>query len=428
MDETLSISGNPRLEINLLFEREPDGITPTLNALLCQDILKYGTEHLYQNGFRFTELANWLMKRNNEFYTYYTGSKSHTPKNARVANKRQRIQRHIDILIQLGMIYEKSVVKAEKNSIDIPLYDFTFEGYLLAWLNKAQGTLIENKKTINEDNDNNQKKFVKIRITKGLDDRLSGALYSPGPKIESLRKSVNQKPPIEVQHLLDLVGLCSKTNDSCILLFIVNFFRKCNENGRFSFIIDHFMNAILPNSRISHGKDLIALFLGLSHSLNWILPAPNLFYQTLYELDEETKKLVLFQFKMEIEEYHNKNYFTDEVLIIKQINDRFSPPQILDDIDRKSNENTVVSISGKEWQTMRFDNIDKYSNVVLPGFCDKCKSKRSFVISIFRYLDSLVSAHGPYPSRSVSGSCFKCGQSSASTSVMRLPHFVAAWQ
>ena len=282
-----------------------------------------------------------------------------------------------------------------------------------------------------DDDNNNQKPFSKISI-KETDDKLKGGLYGLGSKHkekkESLGTNGNQKPPIAVQQVLDIVELCSKLNDSCILLFIVNFFRKCNENERFSFIIDHFMRAILPSSHISHGKDLIALFLGLSHSLNWILPAPKLFYEVLNELGEETKKIVLFQFKMEIEEYHNKNYFPDEALIIRQINDKISPPQILDDMDRKSNENTIVSIPGKEWQTMRFDNIGNYSNVVLQGFCDKCESQRSFVTNIFRYLDSLVAAHGPCPSRSISGNCFKSGQHIVSTSIMRLPHFVAAWQ
>ena len=57
------------------------------------------------------------MKRNNEFYNYYMGPKAHTPPNARVANKRQRIQRHIDDLIQLGLIYEKQIVKAERKQV-----------------------------------------------------------------------------------------------------------------------------------------------------------------------------------------------------------------------------------------------------------------------------------------------------------------------
>jgi hypothetical protein len=178
-----------------------------------------------------------------------------------------------------------------------------------------------------------------------------------------LGNNSNQKPPIAVLQVLDIVETCLKLNDSCLLLFIVNLFRKCNEKGRFLFIIDHFMKTILPNAHISHGKDLIALFLGLSYSLNWILPDPKLFYEALEELDEETKKLVLFQFKMEIEEYHNKNYFTDEALIVRQINDKLSPSGVLDDMDRKSNENTIVSVPGEEWQRMRFDNISDYSSV-----------------------------------------------------------------
>src|ERR671929_213013 len=82
--------------------------------------------------------------------------------------------------------------------------------------------------------------------------QISDRGYKHKEKKERLGNNSNQKPPTAVRHVLEIVEACCKLNDSCLLLFIVNFFRKCNEKGRFSFIIDHFMKTILPNAHISH--------------------------------------------------------------------------------------------------------------------------------------------------------------------------------
>jgi hypothetical protein len=68
----------------------------------------------------------------------------------------------------------------------------------------------------------------------------------------------------------------------------------------------------LPNSRVNNGHELLRLFLGMSHSVNWILSDSETFFDVLCKLDEETRRIVLFQIKMEIEEYYNSNYLTEE--------------------------------------------------------------------------------------------------------------------
>jgi hypothetical protein len=57
--------------------------------------------------------------------------------------------------------------------------------------------------------------------------------------------------------------------------------------------------------------------MGVRHSLNWIILFPDSFLDTLQELDDETKKLVLFHFKMEIEEYYKENYLVEELRIME---------------------------------------------------------------------------------------------------------------
>lgn len=98
--------------------------------------------------------------------------------------------------------------------------------------------------------------------------------------------------------------------------FIIKFFKKEFEKGRFGFIIGFFIWPILPKYRVENGRDLLKLFLGLRHSLNWIIVSPDSF-DTLDELDEETKKLLLFHFKMEIEEYYKENYLVEELRIME---------------------------------------------------------------------------------------------------------------
>jgi hypothetical protein len=125
----------PPIDINGAIFEAKDDKTLTNNALLYQDILRYGRDRKYDsNGFRFSDLVNWLMRNNLEFINLYSGSKGKTPYSTRLSNNRQRIQKLIDELITLGLLKVKSLTTAEKNKREpIELYDFTIEGRFLSW-------------------------------------------------------------------------------------------------------------------------------------------------------------------------------------------------------------------------------------------------------------------------------------------------------
>src|ERR1051325_3143803 len=122
-----------RLHIDLLFETNEDGyFTP--KSLLYQDIMEYFLEDNKEHPFRFTDLAKWLMKKNNEFRNYYSGSKAKVPMSSRTANRRQKIKQCIDDLIGLDLISDQGKTKSQKNETLTPLYAYTIQGQILSFL------------------------------------------------------------------------------------------------------------------------------------------------------------------------------------------------------------------------------------------------------------------------------------------------------
>lgn len=132
--------------IDGIFEKDI-GRDYTDDALLYQDILAYSTiikKNSSENvSFKFTELANWLLRNNREFLSYYDSSSTrrNTRFNARIHAQRIRIQNKIDDLIALKLIETKGTIKAEKNILETPLYAYTKLGYLLNLI--IQSTLLE---------------------------------------------------------------------------------------------------------------------------------------------------------------------------------------------------------------------------------------------------------------------------------------------
>jgi hypothetical protein len=154
------------------------------------------------------------------------------------------------------------------------------------------------------------------------------------------------------------------------------------------------------------------------------LANPQIFRKTLDELDEEEKKIILLQFKMEIEGYHNKNYLRED-LVARELN-----LMIAKELDLSTNQDysNSIMIPGMSWEKMRIHNIGNYSKVTIPAFCETCKLDGAFLLDIFTYLDHIVQAHvGPERVQLVGGNCSRCGNIIC-THIMRLPHFVAAWQ
>jgi hypothetical protein len=102
--------------------------------------------------------------------------------------------------------------------------------------------------------------------------------------------------------------------------------------------------------------------------LNWILASPQIFRRALNDLDEETKKLILFQFKMEIEAYYKTHH-------LEQIVQTIESNKILAKDHKeifKYHHLDIVMYPGKKWQIMQLDNIQDFSKVAIPGFCTEC--------------------------------------------------------
>jgi hypothetical protein len=217
------------------------------------------------------------------------------------------------------------------------------------------------------------------------------------------------------------------------------------QKGSFNFIVSFFLSSILPYYTVYTGKDLLLLFLGIRSPLNWILAAPDVFLETLNELDKRARIIMLFQFKKEIERYHEENYLSEEIEINK-LNKKISLEATKQDLrTRLANSgqlagnhqvpidenglSNIVRIPGKGWQMTQIFNSDNYLDVSLPGYCNNCKEHRSIQVDIFAYLNSIIYAHYPESQAlTLSGKCNNCSKDWITVRVMRFAHFVSAWR
>jgi hypothetical protein len=369
--------------INMIFEMKNDNKIFTDSALLYQGILKYGIEH--NNGFLFTEVGNKLIETIPEFRNYYTGAKAHIRKSARLANRRNRIRDHIFGLIAMELLYVKAMKKAGKNEEDIPLYDLTTEGRLVAWIMEGRDPdrgsdfmwLIEDRKRSASSEGN---------INKSEDE-------------EKRTKAVKQ--------VFEIVDTFTQSKESFVLTFLSVFFKEVMSRKRFADIIDFFYHS-LRHYEIAIGQQVIRLFTKINHPLHWIFPFPEVFVRALDVMNVEAKNFMLLQFKLEIEEYYNKCYLVSYV-------SRIAYEQYHTIESRYSVNKTVP---GKEWQLMRINNISNYNNVVVPSFCYKCQTEYPLVVSIYDYLTHLAafdSGKTRPMSKVITSKCVKCNKRSLSS-------------
>jgi hypothetical protein len=101
-----------------------------------------------------------------------------------------------------------------------------------------------------------------------------------------------------------------------------------------------------------------------------------IFIETIKDLDNEIQKLVLFQFKLEIESTFT-GYFEDI-----------------------------------EWEKMRYENIQDYTKLTLHGHCKKC-GHYPFQLDIFKFLSLPLIFATPSNGRKYFQriNCVKCGKS-----------------
>jgi hypothetical protein len=202
-----------------------------------------------------------------------------------------------------------------------------------------------------------------------------------------------------VKEVFTIIDSFTSSKDSYILKFLNKFFIKCLDSNYFQECVDLFYYSSLRNIEMVKGQELLRLFTKTGHPLNWIFPCPTIFTQTLDELeDEEMKKIILFQFKMEIEEYYDKYYLVSYLT-------RYSQTSF------KTHYSSKMAMSGRKWQLMRFNNIANYTKVVIPGLCVSCKSENPFTLSIIDYLADLVNyALHPLRANHILSNCFHCSK------------------
>lgn len=136
---------------------------------------------------------------------------------------------------------------------------------------------------------------------------------------------------------------------SSVACFLYEFLSKCNNSGLFPQIIDkHNLLFIKKFPLDANFFFLMQLF--SSHASIFKEEVARIFIQTLRELDPGIQKLVLFQFKLDIESKFT-GYFTNI-----------------------------------EWEKMRYENIQDYTKVILQGYCKGCRFY-PFQLDILKFLE-----------------------------------------
>jgi hypothetical protein len=328
LKKTPSITKNSATKpfiLNMLFEKENETAF-TKNSVLSRNILEYLFEKEGNKPFRFTDLGKYLMKKNYEFRDYYTDHLRNVTMSNRIANHRQRIQRCIDNLIDSQLLIIKDKVKSEKNELQTPLYAFSLEGIIVALLCR----------------------YHNISSDKYKDTRRR----------------------IEDQVFSIIFHLFSQYN-SHIVDFVSKIYLKAKEKG-FSESIVLLLLKILKDSNIQirYMKDALnwALYFHLEKSQRTKRDFFNIYIETLNELDENIRKIILYHEKGEIESRFHL----------------YQPP--------------------KDWEEMWTKNIQEYSKLVLYGTCQNqaCLNRCPLLVDYYDYRTEIfLKGH-------LKGDCDKC--------------------
>jgi hypothetical protein len=341
------------------------------NALLGQYILRYSQlvdrkDSGYSKPFPHRDLANWLVKNYPQYREYYQyPPHSHTSISNRIENTTQRTKGLLNEMISLGLIERAGIEPMKTGTGTKEIFRYTYAAYFVLDLIN-----ISNPEQYSKESD----------------------------KILALDNALND--------ILAIGNALNNIKNSYTIEFLNRFFLKCTEKKKLRPIINYFVEVILPTVRINKGTDLFRIFYGLSDALNWLLAEPSVFLEVLEEIGQEIKKVLLFQFKMEIENYYDKNYRYDELKVAKLNNSH----DVVYRLHSNRHYFDFIPIPGKIWQLMRLHNIGDYSKVVVPANCDKCRSESTFLIDISQYLENFRHCRRSDFSGVIGGNCSNnCG-------------------
>jgi hypothetical protein len=293
--------------INSIFEKE------NKHHLLLQDLLRYSLVinelPLKQHKqFKLQEILNWTVRNNKKIKDRY--DMSHIRYSKRVHDNEEVIKPRFDLLLQLELIHLVSFVKADKVNHRVPVYEYTESGIILAFIIKSL----------------NLKKV--LVITKEKD------------KIVELEKELEKV----CQHMYEVLAGKINNSSAAATIFYSILFRKLKEKGNFSKLVESMYHIINTCNNIASVNDLVTRAIYSTFFDEQSKTA--MFYETFKELDQDSKKLVLYKIKTSLE-----NRFGD-----------------------------IQEVPSRKYEDFRFKMRSNYEHIAVQGYCKNCKCIQNFAL------------------------------------------------
>jgi hypothetical protein len=250
------------------------------------------------------------------------------------ANASRRIQECVSNLQNMGLILDIGPVEARRNKQKTPLYIYSTNGKIIAWIigrNKTDVLFGKNERMRKE------KKYELLEYRKTVDDEISKLIQLKFPENEDPDKNID----LEHKRLSEYI-------------FKSRFFKRCKENEIFTSIVDAMRDILLSNSKVKSMSDVFDLVVYQYITFTnkkfgekiW-----NTFIATLNSLDETQHKILLYREKIDIERRFAKGS--------KELS--------------------------REWEELWLQNINKYSNLTLFGICENCKRGYPILVDYYKY-------------------------------------------
>jgi hypothetical protein len=305
------------VSLGSILEKKKDTQDYTNDARLYQDILNFclSQDRNGMQNFKHTEIAKWLLNNNQEFLDFYSGTKAHTKMSSRIENTQQRIKNKLVDLSKMDLI-RIGETEQQKGSGTTNLYKITPFAILF-------GTIMDSIRAADEES------------KKSADKRLYELF------IKQFTRYLNSLNQFRSKLYAKLMSADLFTD------FIANGLRKILLSADPPRSMHDLLQRLILISQFDEKlQDRVELYL-------------KLWFESLAELDHETKNLFLFNIKVEIE---------------NQIMTRSDGP--------------------KTYEKMRFYNRDDYQSIVLEGICNNCFHVQPRVIDIESYLKLYMGSAG----------------------------------
>jgi hypothetical protein len=256
--------------------------------------------------FKHRVVADWLLDNNQEFRNLYVGIKAKTTRSNRIENTQDRVKNRLDDLVKLELLRISETVQ-EKGSGMTNLYEITTFAILL-------GVLIESILAFDE------------KAVKSADQRLY-QLFNK--EFSKYRTSLSQ--------------------------FKLILYSKLMSEDLFTIFVGDVLRAIClsdtPPSTMRElllGKHIMMTDTKIDEKADQYL---KLWFESLMELDSETRSFFLYNIKSETE-----------------------------------NELMIRSLGPQTYEKKRFNNKENYNSVVVEGVCNSCFYVQPRTLGIEGYL------------------------------------------